>query len=138
MVNIYDFLTFRQGQKVFVVIKPGFLQYSGEIIDILKSEGWVVERIINKKLLPKEARAMYKVHKDEPFYKDLCKYMCSGISQGIILKYVKGGLDKPFKAMAKIKDDIRKKYGESDMRNVMHSSDSESNMLNEAGIYFNL
>lgn len=138
MIKITDFLTFKRGQKVFIVIKPGFLQYSGEIIDILKTSGWEVERITNKKLLPKEARALYKVHKDEPFYNDLCKYMCTDISQGMIVKYVNGKLTDPFKAMAKIKDDIREKYGESDMRNVMHSSDSAENMVNEAGIYFNL
>jgi hypothetical protein len=41
-----------------------------------------------------------------------------------------------FKEVAKIKDGIREKYGESDMRNVLHSSDSMENMIHEASIFF--
>ena len=34
------------------------------------------------------------------------------------------------------KDKIREEYGESDMRNVLHSSDSYKSFVHEAGIYF--
>ena len=61
--------------------------------------------------------------------------MSSDISRAFILKR-KSQDDNPFKAVAKIKDEIREKYGESDMRNVLHSSDKKENMMNEAPIYF--
>ena len=41
-----------------------------------------------------------------------------------------------FEETGKIKDIIRKKWGESDMRNVIHSSDSLEHMNKEASIYF--
>ena len=37
---------------------------------------------------------------------------------------------------AKLKDEIREKYGESDMRNVLHSSDSYKNFTHESQVYF--
>jgi nucleoside diphosphate kinase len=49
---------------------------------------------------------------------------------------VKSNTLDPFGEVKKIKDEIREKYGESDMRNVLHSSDSQENMDAEALIFF--
>ena len=42
----------------------------------------------------------------------------------------------PLDEFAKLKDKIREEYGESDMRNVLHSSDSYKNFTHESQIYF--
>jgi nucleoside diphosphate kinase len=60
--------------------------------------------------------------------------MSSGPCRAFIIG--KANSMKPFEEVAKIKDEIRKKYGESDMRNVLHSSDSAENMEHEASIFF--
>lgn len=121
---------------IFVVIKPGFIGCAKEIINIFKEHGWSLQRTRTKQLLLREAKLLYKAHQKEDFYDSLCKYMSSDLSTGLI--FTKGGeLNKnDFKEVDEIKDYIRKKYGESDMRNVIHSSDSLSNMELEASIYF--
>lgn len=119
---------------VFAIIKPGFLNISGEIIKIITSKEFELIKIKSKLLTINEAKYLYKIHKDEKWYNDLCKYMASGVSIGLLFKYNKSG--NPFKTLENIKNDIREKYGESDMRNVLHSSDSYENMLIEQSVYF--
>lgn len=120
---------------VLVVFKPGFIgnDYTVPIIDLFKEYGYEIVKTKTKRLLASEAMSLYKVHKNEDFYNDLCKYMSSGLSTAMIL-YKKS--DDIFKDFEKLKDKIRKEYGESDMRNVIHSSDSYVNFTHEAGIYF--
>ena len=121
-------------KKIFVVIKPGFLDKAQEILDIYKDEGWTLKFSTIKQLLLSEARELYKVHKKQDFYKDLCDYMSSGVTRAMI--FTKETDKDEFKEATHIKDVIREKWGESDMRNVVHSSDSLENMEHEAGIYF--
>lgn len=136
MKNLKDYITegLSNQKKIFVVIKPGFLDKTVDILNIYKEEGWCVKFSTIKKLLPNEAKELYKVHKKEDFYKDLCEYMSSDVTRAII--FSKQTNDDEFKEASRIKDEIRKKWGESDMKNVVHSSDSKENMEHEAGIYF--
>ena len=121
-------------KKIFVVIKPGFLDKAQDILDIYKEEGWTLKFSTVKQLLLSEARELYKVHNKQVFYKDLCDYMSSGVTRAMI--FSKETDKDEFKEATRIKDIIREKWGESDMRNVVHSSDSLENMKHEAGIYF--
>lgn len=122
-------------QKVFVVVKPGFLGLNNIIINKFKEHGWSIDKTIVKKLMFKEAKELYKTHKKESFYKPLCEYMSSDICRAFILKKEKNNKN-PFEEVAGIKEEIRKTYGESDMRNVLHSSDNQENMDHEASIFF--
>jgi nucleoside-diphosphate kinase len=114
----------------FVIIKPEFLRYQQEIEDILLSNGFSINKKLKKTLSLDEAMNLYKMHENEDFYEDLCKYMSSGDSIGYILNNRKN------KDLSKLKDQIREKYGKSDMKNVMHSSDSQENVTRESKIYF--
>lgn len=123
-------------KEAFVIIKPGFLNLSKQIIERFEESGWKLSQIKTKQLLLIEAKKLYEPHKKEDFYKPLCKYMSSGQSTAMI--FTKKGLmsDKVFEGIGKIKDEIREKYGESEMRNVIHSSDSLERLKIESGIYF--
>lgn len=123
-------------QYIFTVIKPGALQYAKKIIEMFEKCGWEVAKLRTKQLLRKEAKKLYAVHKEEHFYNDLCKYMSSGPSMAIL--YTRDKLPNPdiYKEVEELKDKIRDKFGESDMRNVLHSSDSYEHMQKEMGIYF--
>jgi nucleoside-diphosphate kinase len=123
-------------KRIFVIIKPGFIDKSQEILNIFKKYGWSLDMTTIKQLQLSEAKTLYAVHKNEDFYKDLCNYMSSGPSRAMILK--KSGVltQKTFDAVATIKNIIRDKWGESDMKNVLHSSDSYESMQNEYVIYF--
>ena len=120
--------------QVFVIIKPGFEKYSKIILDKFKTSGWSIVKIKTKKLLLPEAKRLYAVHKKEKFFNALCNYMCSGLSTGIIFENPNS--EHPFEEVAEIKEFFRKKYSESDMRNVLHSSDSAENMDKEILSYF--
>ena len=118
---------------VFVIIKPGFYNLSNELFKIFTEHGYKIVKSKTKRLTLEEAKSLYKVHKKEDFYEDLCKYMSSDITMAFILKKKS---DNIFEEFAKLKDEIREKYGESDMRNVLHSSDSYKNFTHESQVYF--
>lgn len=118
---------------VFVIIKPGFYNLANDLFATFIEHGYKVIKSKTKRLTMEEAKSLYKVHKKEDFYNDLCKYMTSDITMAFILKKKS---DDIFKEFAKLKDQIREKYGESDMRNVLHSSDSYKNFTHESQIYF--
>lgn len=118
---------------VFVIIKPGFYNLANDLFAIFADHGYKIVKSKTKRLTLEEAKSLYKVHKKEDFYNDLCKYMTSDITMAFILKKKS---DDIFKEFAKLKDQIREKYGESDMRNVLHSSDSYKNFTHESQIYF--
>lgn len=138
MKDISNFLKEINGMtknQVFVIIKPGFENLIGTLYTEFKEKGYKVVQMKTKHLLESEAKELYKVHKDEDFYEALCKYMSSGKTTAFILSKKSKNI---FKEFSKLKDAIREKYGESEMRNVLHSSDSFKSFEHEAPIYFNL
>lgn len=135
MISLHEYITESLNDKIFVIIKPGFLNLSDKILEKFTSNGYELHQMKTKKLLLSEAKELYSIHKEEDFYEDLCKYMSSDLSTAIIFK--NSNSKNIFEDTKKIKDSIRKQYGESDMRNVIHSSDSLSHMIDEQSIYFN-
>lgn len=121
---------------IFAVVKPGFEKYCTDIVEMFKKKGWKLSRTRTKQLTYREAKQLYLVHKDEDFYEDLCKYMSSDISVGLIFEKPGQVSKSMFEEVDKIKDTIREKWGKDDMRNVLHSSDSLSAMEHESEIYF--
>lgn len=133
MKQLKMYLTDPKKDEVFVIIKPGFLKKSAEIMEMIREEGFELVKTKTKFLTLDEAKKLYLIHKDEEWYKSLCDYMSSDLTLGLLFK----SDDKdPLKKMAEVKDKVREKFGESDMRNVMHSSDSYEHMLDEQCIYF--
>lgn len=124
----------KRGHKIFVVIKPGFLDKATAIVDKFKRAGFEYKQWRTKHLTMGEAKRMYYVHKDEDFYYPLCKYMSSGPCMGIIFEW--WGEGDVFKTVAALKDKIREQFGVDDMRNCLHSSDNAENMAKEASIFF--
>ena len=123
-------------QNIFVIVKPGFLKDTPLIISKFEEKGWTLSRIRTKQLLLDEAKRLYDMHKSKPFYEDLCNYMSSEPSTGLIFVKDKPMSEKMFDETNSIKDDIRKELGESEMRNAIHSSDSLERLPIERGIYF--
>lgn len=118
----------------FAILKPEFLDHEDDFLTLLKNSGW---RVIQKKkgaLTQEQAEALYKQHSDKPFFKDLCKYMTSG---DCLACSCQKDSDNPIKDMTALKDKVRQKWGKDDMKNAMHSADSEEAVEREAGIVFN-
>ena len=118
---------------VLVVVKPGFENLLGKLCEIFIENGYTIVKNKTTRLTLDQAKKLYIVHKKEDFYSNLCDYICSGPTTAFILKKKS---DNIFDEFAKLKDKIREDFGESDMRNVLHSSDSYKSFTHEAGIYF--
>lgn len=142
MERLYKFISNldQPFDEIFTIIKPGFLKLSDEIIKIFEEHGWWVFKTVTKTLTEKQAKDLYKIHKKEDWYEPLVKYMSSGESTAILFRktYDKRSPEPKniYKEVGEIKDEIRDKWRESDMRNVMHSSDSREHMDDEMKIYF--
>lgn len=138
MKTLFEFLiNLEDCVHALIVIKPGFLQYEEEILNIFKDAGWRIDQMRTTQLTLEQAHTLYEPHKEEDFYEDLCKYMSSGSCTAVYLCKNKSESDKdPLKEVAKIKDEIRDKWSESEMRNVIHSTDDPNRLPIEAGIFF--
>lgn len=122
--------------EVFIIIKPGFFSKASDIIEMFDKEGFKLNKTRAKLLTLKEAQKLYAVHKDEDFYKGLCDYMSSDVTYGIIFNCPNMSQEEAIKKCDSLKDRIRELWSKSDMKNVIHSSDSIENMWKEASIYF--
>lgn len=115
--------------NAFCLLKPGFVDdYEDDFCNILGEYGW---NILDKKrvrLTPDDASKLYINMSDKPFYGDLCDYMSSG--DCICCSCYKNSSD-PIKEMECLKEIVRDMWGEDDMRNAMHSSDSPENVARE-------
>lgn len=121
-------------KKVFIIVKPGFLQLAPKIINMYQKQGFKLFQQRPKQLLKNEAASIYRSHKDEDWYNALCKYMASDVSIGITFTY-DCSTEEAFKKCDELKDKIREKWQEDDKRNVMHSSDNQENMERESSFY---
>jgi nucleoside-diphosphate kinase len=93
------------------------------------------------KLTPERAGQFYEVHKERPFYNDLCAYMSSGPIVAMILEKDNAvadfrkliGATDPAKAEA---GTIRKLFAKSIEANAVHGSDSDDNAALEGSFFF--
>ena len=117
----------------FCVLKPEFLGHTEDFLNMLQNNGWTVVQKLKKKIDIDTAKALYQMHKDKPFYKDLCDYMCSGDALYCLCQK---DCKDPVADMKTLKDKVRKAWGKDDMRNAMHSSDTLQNVNRESKLIF--
>ena len=66
--------------KTFTMIKPDAVKdgHSGSIIKMIEAAGFRIVALKKTQLTSERAGEFYAVHKERPFYNDLCQYMSSG------------------------------------------------------------
>jgi nucleoside-diphosphate kinase len=132
------------GKRTFTMIKPDAFAAgnSGAILKMIEEAGFKIVAMKATQLSSELAGKFYAVHKQRPFYADLCKYMSSGpIIAAILEKYnavedfrkLIGATD-PSKAE---EGTIRKIFAQSIEANAVHGSDSDENAEIEGNFYFN-
>ncbi|GGC07959.1 nucleoside-diphosphate kinase [Dyadobacter sediminis] len=129
--------------KTFTMIKPDAVRdgHSGSIIKMIEAAGFRVVAMKKTQLTPELAGKFYEVHKERPFYNDLCKYMSSGPIVPIILEKENAvtdfrtliGATNPANAE---EGTIRKLYAKSMEANAIHGSDSDENAEIEGNFFF--
>ena len=130
-------------QRTLTIIKPDAVERraTGKILSRLEEDGF---RIVAMRLLrmdEREAGGFYAVHRERPFYGDLCRFMSSGAIVPVVLeredaiahlRRVMGATD-PAKAEA---GTIRKLFGANIERNAIHGSDAPETAAFEMAYFF--
>jgi nucleoside-diphosphate kinase len=129
--------------RTFTMIKPDAVGASntGAITKMIEEAGF---RIVSMKLThlsPERAGQFYAVHKERPFYSDLCEYMSLGAIVPMILEKENAieafrtliGATNPQEAA---EGTIRKLFAESISANAIHGSDSDENAKIEGDFFF--
>ena len=120
--------------NAFCMLKPGFNQYKDEFERLLNLNGWKIIKHCTKQFTRPEIEDFYLMHKDQGFYNKLCDYM---ITEACECYSCYKRCKDPYKEMGDFKKKIRDEWGEDEMRNGMHSSDSDDNVKREIELAFN-
>lgn len=129
--------------KTFTMIKPDAFQTgnAGAILKMIEDAGFKLIAIKATRLTGELAGKFYEVHKERPFYKDLCSYMSSGPIIAAILEKENAvedfrkliGATNPADAA---EGTIRKLFATSIEANAVHGSDSDENAALEGNFFF--
>lgn len=125
------------------MIKPDAVQdgNSGAILKMIEEAGFRIVALKKTQLSSERAGQFYEVHKERPFYQDLCRYMSSGPILAAILEKDNAvadfrkliGATNPANAE---EGTIRKKFAKSIEANAVHGSDSDENADIEGSFFF--
>ncbi|HEV7351416.1 nucleoside-diphosphate kinase [Telluribacter sp.] len=131
------------GNKTFTMIKPDAVAdgHTGAIIKMIEEAGFKIVAMKKTRLTSEQAGLFYAVHKERPFYADLCSYMSSGAIVPMILE--KSNAVTDFRTLIGATDPskaeegtVRKLYAKSIEANAIHGSDSDENAGIEGSFFF--
>jgi len=125
------------------MIKPHAVESNniGGIVQMIENAGFRIVAMKKMQLTPEQAGNFYAVHKERPFYAELCEFMSSGPIIPILLE--KDNAVEDFRKLIGSTDPaeaaegtIRKKYAKSKGENAIHGSDSDENAAIESSFFF--
>lgn len=130
-------------ERTLSIIKPDATRrnLTGKIVDRLESAGLRVVAQKRLHLSRAQAEAFYGVHKERPFFNDLCTFMTSG---PVVVQVLEGegavqknrdvmGATNPANAD---EGTIRKDFAESIEANSVHGSDAVDTAKDEIAFFF--
>lgn len=130
-------------EKTLIMIKPDAVKnkHVGHILSRIEDEGFKILGMKYTKLSMADAEKFYEVHKERPFYGDLCSYMSSGPIVAAALERADAiahwrkviGATDPAEAA---EGTIRKLYAESKEANAVHGSDAPETAAEEIKFHF--
>lgn len=127
----------------FTMIKPDAVKagHIGAILAQINKAGFRIKAMKMTKLSMETAGRFYEVHKERPFYGELCEFMSSGHIVAAILEKENAVAD--FRTLIGATDPakadegtIRKLFATSVGENAVHGSDSDENALIEGSFFF--
>jgi nucleoside-diphosphate kinase len=129
--------------RTFSIIKPDATRrnLTGAVTKMLEEAGLRVIASKRIRMTRDQAEGFYDVHRERPFFNDLCTFMTSG---PVVVQVLEGenavlrnrevmGATNPAQAD---EGTIRKAYAESIEANSVHGSDSEENARIEIDFFF--
>jgi nucleoside-diphosphate kinase len=130
-------------ERTFSIVKPDAVAKNaiGKMVALLEAGGLRIVAQKMVRLTQEQAAEFYAVHKERPFYKDLCKFMTEG---PVVVQVLEGenaiarnrevmGATDPAKAT---EGTIRKALGTNIERNACHGSDAPDTARQEIAFFF--
>lgn len=130
-------------ERTLSIVKPDGVARNliGEVLRRFEHAGLRVVAARMLQLTPAQAGGFYAVHRERPFFRDLCTYMCSG---PVVVQVLEGegavarnrelmGATDPKQAAP---GTIRADFATSIEENVVHGSDSVANAAGEIAYFF--
>src|SRR3984885_12445299 len=130
-------------ERTFSIIKPDAARrnLTGKINAKFEEAGLRIVAQKRIRMTRAQAEGFYAVHKERPFFNDLCAFMISG---PVVIQVLEGdnavtknreimGATNPANAAP---GTIRKDFAESIEANSVHGSDSAENAANEIAYFF--
>ena len=131
-------------ERTFSIIKPDATErnLTGAVNAVIEGAGLRIIAQKRLKMTRQQAEGFYGVHKERPFFNDLCTFMTSG---PVVVQVLEGD-----NAVAKYREvmgatnpeqaapgTIRKLYANNVGENSVHGSDSQENAALEISQFFN-
>ena len=131
-------------ERTLSLIKPDAVKKNaiGSILQMIEESGLRIVATKMLRLTRTQAEGFYAVHKERPFFNDLCTFMTSG---PIIATVLEGE-----KAITRYRDlmgatdstkaadgTIRNRFGTDIEKNAVHGSDAVDTARTEVGYFFN-
>lgn len=139
-INVYSIM---RGNRTFTMIKPTAVKkgHIGPILAIINDAGFKIIAMKLLRLSKEQAQQFYAIHKERPFYTDLCTFMSSGPIVAAIIEKDDAvnayreliGATNPANAK---EGTIRKLFATSLQENAVHGSDSDENAIIEGNFFF--
>lgn len=131
------------GNRTFTMIKPDAVRAGnmGNILQMINAAGFRIVAMKLTHMTKERAGQFYEVHKERPFYGELCDFMSSGPIVAAILE--KDNAVEDFRKLIGATNPanaepgtIRKLYATSVGENAVHGSDSDENAAIEGAFHF--
>ena len=130
-------------ERTLSIVKPDGVARSliGEVYRRFESAGLCIIAARMLRLTQQQAELFYQVHREQPFYRDLVRYMCSGPVMAQVLegdgsiaknRDIMGATDPKKAAPGTIRADL----SHSIEANVVHGSDSPATAAREIAFFF--
>lgn len=130
-------------ERTLTILKPDCVRKEliGEVTRRIQEAGFTIVAMKMTRLTQDTAGGFYAVHKERPFYDELCEFMSSGACVPMILE--KENAIEDFRAFIGATDPseaeegtIRADFADSVGENIIHGSDSVANGKKEANFFF--
>ncbi|UFS71272.1 nucleoside-diphosphate kinase [Geomonas sp. RF6] len=130
-------------ERTFAIIKPDAVErnVTGKVIEMIENAGFGIVGMKKIRLTRAQAEGFYYVHKERPFFNDLCTFMVRNPVIVMVLEKENAilawrglmGATNPANADA---GTIRKELGVSIEENTVHGSDSPESAAYEIPYFF--
>ena len=143
LLKKHIFTSAMAGNRTFTMSKPDAVRAGniGNILQQINEAGFRIVAMKLTKLSLEKAGEFYDVHRERPFYGELCDFMSSGPIVAAILE--KDNAVEDFRKLIGATNPanaepgtIRAKYATSVGENAVHGSDSDENAAIEGAFHF--